>query len=364
MSDNRVSPPSLFRYDRLALVLLLLGALYLAFRIIQPYLDPILIAFILAPMVHPLFRWLRRHLRGRKSLASALTCVLVLLVILGPLAVLGIGLVGQGISSVRAVQDWVQTGNLDRALQAKWVTDAQDFLGRALPLVAPDRVDLKGLLLGASGKVGNLLLAKGGALLGGTGVLLGKLVLMLFVLFFAVRDGEQLIDGLLHLSPLRAAQEQQLLDRIRSVSKSAILGSFGTAAAQGLAGGVGLWMVGIPGLFWGSVMAFASLIPVVGTALVWVPASLFLLVTGHIGKAIFLAVWCAVIVGSIDNFLRPALMRGEGHMSTLWIFFSVLGGIQLFGLPGLVYGPLVFGLCAVLLYLYRLEFAEVLEHPE
>jgi predicted PurR-regulated permease PerM len=364
MSQNEPPSRPLFRTDRLVLVLLLLGAVYLAFRIVKPYLDPILLAFILAPMVHPLFRWLRARLRGRESLAALLVCLLVLLVILGPLALLGIGLVNQGVASVHAVQDWVQAGSLDRALQSKWAVEAQAFLSRVMPLVSPERVDLKALLLGVSGKLGNLLLAKGGVLLTGTGSILMSLLLMLFVLFFAVRDGEELLKGLLDLSPLKESQEQLLLARIRSVSRSAIFGSFATAAAQGVAGGIGLWIVGIPGLFWGSVMAFASFIPLVGTALVGVPACAFLLATGHPGKALFLALWCALVVGSIDNFLRPVLMRGSGEMSTLLVFFSILGGLQLFGLPGLIYGPLVFGLCAVLLSLYRLEFADELAHKE
>jgi predicted PurR-regulated permease PerM len=107
-------------------------------------------------------------------------------------------------------------------------------------------------------------------------------------------------------------------------------------------------------------MAFASLIPLVGTAIVWIPACGYLAITGQPGMAAFLAIWCGVGVGSIDNFLRPALMKGEAEMSTLWVFFAVLGGLQLFGLPGLVYGPLVFGLGAVLLYLYQIEFQEYL----
>jgi predicted PurR-regulated permease PerM len=144
------------------------------------------------------------------------------------------------------------------------------------------------------------------------------------------------------------------------VSRSAILGTLGTAAAQGTAAAIGMTLVGLPGLFWGAILAFTSLIPFVGTALVWVPTVGFLLATGHPGKAAFFAAWSILIVGSIDNFLRPILMKGEGGISTLWMFFAVLGGLNLFGLPGLIYGPLIFGLCAVLLLLYRDEFADAL----
>lgn len=342
------------------LLVLLLAGLYLAFRILKPFLNPILLAAITAVLVHPLFRWLRAKLRGRASLASLGTVLVVLLAVVGPLALMGIALVNQGLQSAQAIQAWVGAGNLDALLRQPWAERFASFTNRYLPLVDPQRLDLKALLLGLSEKAGSLLLAKGGAILSSTGAILGQFVLYLFVLFYAVRDGEDILAGLRKLSPLRSSQQEKLMERVRSVSRAALLGALGTAAAQGLVGGVGLAICGFPALFWGTVMAFASLIPIVGTAVVWVPASAYLAITGHPGMAAFLAVWCGVGVGSIDNFLRPLLMKGETELSTLWVFFAVLGGMQLFGLPGLVYGPLVFGLCAVLLYLYQLEFQEFL----
>ena len=360
MSDDRPTRGAPGR-ERVTLLVLLLASLYLAFRIIKPFLNPILIAVILTPLVYPLFSLLNKRLRGRKGLASLLTCLIVVVVILGPLALLGIGLVNQGAQSVQALQDWATSGKLDELLNGEQLTRAKQAIGRMLPLLDPERLDLKGLLLSLSSKIGTLLLARGGALLSSTGSLLSSLVLMLFVLFFTVRDGDEILAGVRSLSPLRASQEERLLARIRSVSKSSILGAFGTAIAQGIAGGIGLAIVGIPAIFWGSIMAFASLIPLVGTALVWLPACAFLLLTGHPGQALFLALWSLVVVGSVDNFLRPVLMKGESEMSTLWIFFAILGGLQVFGLPGMLYGPLVFGLVSVLLYLYRSEFGDFLD---
>jgi predicted PurR-regulated permease PerM len=347
--------------ERVTLLVLLLASLYLAFRILKPFLNPILIAVILTPLVHPLFNWLKGRLRGRAGLASLITCLLVVIVILGPLALLGIGLVNQGAASVQALQDWVNSGQLDALLQGDRLADAKQAIGRMLPLLDPERLDLKGLLLSLSNKIGTLLLSQGGALLSSTGSLLGSLVLMLFVLFFTVRDGDEILAGIRSLSPLRASQEAHLLERIRVVSKSAILGALGTAIAQGVMGGIGLAIVGIPALFWGSIMALASLLPLVGTALVWLPACAFLALSGHPGKAVFLALWSAIVVGSVDNFLRPVLMKGESEMSTLWILLAILGGLQVFGLPGMLYGPLIFGLVSVLLYLYRAEYGDFLD---
>lgn len=349
---------------RAVLVALLLGAMYLAFRILKPFLHPILLAVIVAPLVHPVFSWLRSRLRGRTGVAALLTCLLLVLLMLGPLALLVTALVAEGVGSVEAIQAWVASGKLNEVLQTPWMERVRPLIQKVFPLVDPARVDLASLLLSVSQKVGAFLLAKGGAVLSGTGWLLSQMFLMLFVLYYLLCDGERLLAQLRELSPLQASQDQLLLDRFRAVSRSAVLGTFATAAAQGVAGGVGLAIVGIPALFWGTMMAFASLIPVVGTTLIWGPAAVYLLLMGRSLAALFLVLYCAVVVGSIDNFLRPMLMKGEAGMSAVLLFFAVLGGMQAFGLLGVIYGPVVFALCAALLSLYQAEHRDAVPPQE
>lgn len=341
--------------------MLLFGALYLAFRIVRPFLHPILLAVIVAPLVYPVFARVRSRVRGRSGVAALVTCVLLVLLMLGPVALILTALVTQGVESVQAIQAWVESGRLNEALRTPWMERIQPLIQKYLPLVDPQRIDFSALLLTVSQKVGTFLLVKGGAVLSGTGWLLSQMLLMLFVLYYLLCDGERLLAQLRHLSPLRASQDQLLLDRFRAVSRSAVLGTFATAAAQGIAGGIGLAVVGIPGLFWGAMMGFASLIPVVGTTLIWGPAAVYLVLVGRPLAALFLVLYCAVVVGSIDNFLRPLLMRGEAGMSTVWLFFSILGGMQAFGLLGVIYGPVVFALCAALLYLYEVEYRDFLD---
>ena len=131
-------------------------------------------------------------------------------------------------------------------------------------------------------------------------------------------------------------------------------------AATALAGGIGLAIVGIPGLFWGTVMGFSSLIPVIGTALVWGPAVIYLLLFGKWKAGIFLLVWSIVLVGSIDNFLRPFLMRDENNLSPFYIFLAIIGGVQYFGLAGILYGPLILTFAMVMLYIYGVEYQDFL----
>jgi predicted PurR-regulated permease PerM len=137
-----------------------------------------------------------------------------------------------------------------------------------------------------------------------------------------------------------------------------------TAIAQGLAGGFAMWLAGFPGLFWGTMMGFASFIPVVGTALIWVPATIYLLLTNQWEWAIFLTAWGVLVVGSIDNIVRPLLMQGNSGMNTLLIFFSLLGGIHLYGLIGLIYGPIIFALTLVLFNMYETEFKSFLDQQD
>ena len=188
-------------------------------------------------------------------------------------------------------------------------------------------------------------------------------LLLLFVLFFVLRDHDKLIAFIRHALPLSRSQEDILFKEVKDVSKSALLGSLLTALTQGIVGGFGLWLAGFPGVFWGVVMAFASLIPFVGTALIWVPAALYLAVTGEIEWAGFMLLWGALVVGSIDNFLRPLFMQGSS-MSTVVVFFSLIGGLQVFGLMGLIYGPLVFAVALVLFKIYEKEFSGFLDSQD
>lgn len=349
------------RRGRIALLILLAAALYLAYRIVRPFLHPILLAVILAPLVLPLYRWLRTRLRGRQGLAALITCVLLVLFMLGPVAVFLTALISQGVQSVDAIQAWVEAGKLNELLAAPWLERIRPLLLTYLPLADPERIDLSAVLLSLSRKVGGLLLAKGGAILSGTGWLIGQMFLVLFVLFYLLCEGERLLAQVRRLSPLRASQEQLLIERFRAVSRSAVLGTFATAVAQGALGGIGLAIVGIPALFWGAMMAFSSLIPVVGTTLVWGPAAVYLAMAGRPLAALFLVLYCAVVVGSIDNFLRPVLMKGQTGMSTVFLFFAILGGVQAFGLLGVIYGPVVFALVAALLDLYAAEYRDFLQ---
>ncbi len=171
-----------------------------------------------------------------------------------------------------------------------------------------------------------------------------------------------MLSTLKFLCPLHEDQEDAILENLRSVSRSVLVGGLLVAALQGVVGGIGLALVGIPALFWGTVMGFASLVPVVGTGLVWLPACLYLAIMGEWKASLFLFGWSAVLVASIDSFLRPYFMRGGAGMSTFFIFMSIIGGMNVFGMVGVLYGPVILSFAMVMLRLYSEEFSDVLSH--
>jgi predicted PurR-regulated permease PerM len=187
---------------------------------------------------------------------------------------------------------------------------------------------------------------------------LGNLLLMIFAFFFMLRDQEELQRGIFKLLPFTRGHEDEIRQRIVTISRSSLLGIFLTAIAQGLGAAVAFWITGIPVLFGAAATALASFIPLIGTGVIWLPATLYLLLTHKIGSAIFLSIWWAVVVVFVlDNLLRPFLMSGRTEMSTPLVFFFILGGIHFFGLAGVLYGPLILGALYILLYLYDLTIS-------
>lgn len=345
--------------------------IWICYNILQPYLHTIILGAIIATLFLPIHRRIERRVAGRENLAAIISCVLVSLLVIVPLAFLNMAMIREGIHSFNAMYDWIKADKYRLLVELPWVKHLlaiaethMDDVKHLFPGFDPTHLKIDELLLQATSTVGQTLVNQGRHLLANLAEITGKFILMIFVFFFFVRDHDSILDFILHLLPLSSSHEQEIVSEVRSVARSALLGSFVTAAAQGAAGGVAFWIVGLPGLFWGTMMAFASLIPVVGTALIWLPASGYLFLAGQWKHGLFLLMWCVVVVGMIDNFVRPVFMKDSSEMSSLLVFLSILGGVDYFGLIGVLYGPMIFGLALVLLYIYALEFRGFLDHQD
>ncbi|MCR9106471.1 MAG: AI-2E family transporter [Gammaproteobacteria bacterium] len=349
--------------NRAVLLVFLALALYACYALIKPFLEPIVLAILIGMLAHPLHHRVIRLLRGRESAAALFSCLALSLLILLPSMALMAAVLEQGIAYSVKAREWATPENLQAFMTQPAVVKVHALLVQLLPEGAMELENIRTKALSLASSLGGKFAEVSTALLGSVTGFFLNFVLLLFVLFFVLRDHDRLLEFLRHALPLSRSQEDVLIREVRQVSKSALLGSLLTAITQGFVGGFALWLAGFPALFWGTVMAFTSLIPFVGTALVWVPAALYLLVVGELGWALFMATWGAVVVGSIDNFLRPLFMQGAS-MSTVVVFFSLIGGLQVFGLMGLVYGPLVFAIALVLFRMYEDEFSSFLDSQD
>ena len=184
---------------------------------------------------------------------------------------------------------------------------------------------------------------------------------MLYAMFFFLRDGEKVLEKVFHYIPLSHEDEMRMVQRFNSITRATIKGTLIIGIIQGALAGLAFWVAGIKGAaFWGTSMMILSIIPGIGAALVWVPAVIYLYLTGHTLSATLLAAWCAALVGTIDNVLRPTLVGKDAEMSDLLILISTLGGLYLFGPVGFITGPIVFGLCLTAWDIYATAFRDIL----
>lgn len=323
---------------------------------IRSFLVPLLLAATFASLAYPLQARLERRFRGRKGLAATFTLLTAVVVVGLPLATFGAMLIGQAVKVAAAAGPWLQQTFAQRA----------DHLERLqhLPGYEPLRPYWADILaragtLGAA--LGALAFSRLSDLTAGTLSFFLDFVIVLYAMFFFLAGGPEILRRILYLMPLSHEDEIHLLARFRSMARATVKGTLVIGAVQGLATGLALAAAGVPSaLFWGSVTALASLIPTVGTALVWGPAVLYLLAQGEILSGALVALWCAVVVGGVDNVLRPVLVGSETQVHELLILLSTLGGLMLFGLSGLLLGPVLAVMFLAVWDIYGAAFKDVL----
>jgi predicted PurR-regulated permease PerM len=358
------------------LVFLVIKSLALVFQIIGPFLAPLVIACLLATAFHPVHQRVYKLLGARENASAFVSVVLVVVVVVVPVGFLIAGIVDQGLTVLENARDWQQQGHWRKVFESDRVMEfvnhpqvdslldrleiAEGPEGRRSP---EDLVPLiaKGGTRALDGFIGDIP-AVVGSVFGNVFINLLNVLIALFAMFYAFRDGPKMLRYARDMLPLKATHEMAILTQLRNITRAIVVGMFLTSASQALVAMVGFKIVGVPTLFWGVVVGFASLIPVVGTASVWFPISVYLYFQGQTGKALFLVLWGAFIVASVDNFLRPYFMKGQSGMSTIVLFFALIGGIKLYGPMGLIYGPVIFSICAVVLYIFRIENREALRN--
>jgi predicted PurR-regulated permease PerM len=344
------------RFSRAFLLVLLVGITALFLAMIRPFLMAILLAAISAGLSAPLHRRLLRLLRGRRALASLTTIVLLLLVVIIPLSALFGMVANEAYQIAKQVSPWV----------AQQLQDPDHLLRRLEGIPGVQRLEpYRALILEKAGafvgSVGTFLFNNLSATTRGTVAFLFHFFVFLYTMFFFLMDGGALLQKILRYLPMREADESRMVQKFTSVTRATIKGTLLIGAAQGTLAGLAFWIVGIGGaIFWGTVMTVLSIIPGIGTALVWLPAAVILLATGRIWQGIFLIAFCLLVVGTVDNLLRPRLVGRDTQMHDLLVLFGTVGGILLFGVLGFIIGPIIAALFVTVWEIYGHVFRDVL----
>ncbi|HEY6152978.1 MAG TPA: AI-2E family transporter [Candidatus Udaeobacter sp.] len=345
---------------RTAFVLVLVVAVTVLFLAVTwPFFKPLLLGALLAGLFHPLYRWITRLLGGRASLAAAVTLLVLFVLGLGPVsAFLGIVLQQALTMSDQAIP-W-----LNQHLGAATSFNLQEWTEQKFPALAryvPSQEQLLQQVGTAAKTAGTFLVGFASRMTATTAAFLLNLFVMLYAMFFFFRDGDKILERIFYYTPLNDEDETRMLTQFASITRATIKGTLVIGIIQGALAGIAFWVAGIEGAaLWGTIMTILSIIPGIGAALVWVPAVIILFITGQHLTAILLAAWCAAVVGTVDNFLRPVLVGRDAKMPDLLILIGTLGGLFLFGPIGFIVGPIVCGLFLTVWDIYGATFREVL----
>jgi len=338
----------------LMILVFLISVLFLS--MIRQFLMAILLAGIFSAMAQPAFRKIARLLGGRLKLSSLLTLMLFSLVVLLPLSgLLGV-ITAQAVKVGQSVTPWVQQQIAEPAAFTEYL--------QKIPLYE-EMLPYHDQIIRKAGELASRISAflvnslSAGAV--GTVNYLFMFFVFLYSSYFFLIDGRVLLDRILYYLPLEDREEKRLLDRFTSVTRATLKGTAVIGMLQGGLAGLAFATVGIESaVFWGTVMAVLSIIPAVGSALIWVPAAIILAIGGSYFKAVGLALFCGFVVGSLDNVVRPRLVGKDTQMHDLMIFFGTFGGIALFGVIGFVVGPIVAALFVTIWDLYGEAFHDFL----
>jgi predicted PurR-regulated permease PerM len=337
------------RFQVVAFLLLLLAAAGLVFAVVRPFLNMLVVAFILAVIFRPLFHRFNRKLKSH-ALAALCTVVAILFIILVPLWLFGQLLFNELVD----VYNSVRSGS--------FVINQQDIVS-ALPVqvrlfIESISFDLNNL----AARITSNAFQTFSQVVSNIASFILSFFLVMFSTYYLLKDGHHIKQAVMDLSPINDMQESVLFNRISTSINGVVRGIFVMALIQGFVATIGYLIFGVPnGLLLGLFTILAAFVPTVGTSLALVPAVLFLLITGQVGSAIGLAIWGGVAVGLIDNFLGPYLIGNTAKVHPLLILLSVLGGVAFFGFMGFLLGPIVMAVFVAMIDMYRTDFQKYLE---
>jgi predicted PurR-regulated permease PerM len=343
----------------LALLALAAAALYVCWLMLLPFVNVLAWASVLVVLFYPVHQRIVA-LTKRPGLSALLSTVIVIAVIVLPLTLLTLVVVKEIGEVAKDAQGFFRS-LLDP--NSPVTGRVMGWLGRR---VDASHLDLQGYLLERLENIGAAVAGRTLGLLGGVVGAIFQVFFTVFTMYYLFRDGDRIYEGMLEAIPLNVAETRQIFARTHEVIHASVYGVIVIAMVQGTLGGLAFAALGLPSaVVWGVVMFFMSMVPLVGTSVIWVPTAIYLAVSGHLGKALALALWGALVIGTVDNFLRPKLVGQRAGLHELLIFFSVLGGLQIWGPLGLVLGPVMIAVTLALFDIFkRLGLSPAAERSE
>lgn len=323
--------------------------------LMKPFFGPIFWAIAIALIFYPVQQWLTRKLGPRRNLNAVITLLICIVIVVIPVLGLGAALITEGVGLYQKIQSGdIRPGEyIDQVNQS--FPAIQAFLGQFDINFAEFRDRAVNAFLGGSQFLGKQALGIGQ----NTFQFFLGLALMVYLAFFLIRDGQQLVELLIKALPLGDERERLLFAKFAEVTRATVKGNLLIAIIQGGLGGLIFWILGINGaLLWGVVMAIFSLLPAVGATIVWIPAAIYLAAIGDVVPAVILSVYGMVIIGLADNVLRPILVGRDTKMPDYLVLLSTFGGLVMFGINGFVMGPLVAALFMAFWGIFIREFSE------
>jgi predicted PurR-regulated permease PerM len=326
---------------------LLIG--WLAYQIVKPFLVPIAWAVVLGICLEPARLRLQKHLGPTRTAAALTLAVVVLLVI--PIVFVGTAVVTQGGPAVGYLEAQLQ----NQGGPAGFFHRGWDAARARFPFL-PAEQEVIAKITASVGKAAEFLAGQAGGILKGAASFLFSLFITLAVLFFMLRDATSFRLAIRRVLPFGAEQNERLVALTRDLVSASVTATLPIAALQGVLGGLAFALLGIDGpVLWGAIMGIVALLPLVGATLVWLPAAVWLALSGSVVKGIVLAGVGVLVLGNVDNVVRPILLSGKAQMNTLVLIISLMGGVSAFGFIGIVLGPLVAALLTALVESYQAE---------
>ena len=336
---------------RLIAVLAAIGiALYLCWLMLRPFIIVLAWAAVIVIVFYPVHRRLAQRIK-RPGLSAMLSTIIVIIVFVLPLVLLTVAITNELAGAVTNLPTQVD-GLMDpNGLVGRLSTWIHDRFG-------VDAIDWQGFLVQQLKTYGSAVLSQSLGIVGNVLSTVVKAFFVIITMYYLFRDGDQIVRALPGAMPFGKEQSEALLTRTNQVISASVYGVIAIALLQGLLGGLAFWVLGVPSsLLWAVVLAFVCMIPLAGSFFVWLPVAIFLMTTGHVTKGILLVLWGALVISTIDNVLRPKLMRDQTKLHELFVFFSVLGGMTMFGLLGVVLGPVVLAITLGLLDSFKFHTA-------